>query len=282
MGEANVGISVFDLDMQSGAFTQLQTVTGLRNPTYLALHPNLPILYAGERETTTWGPIEALAGNITTLAIGSDGELSIVNRLPIGAGATYVSIHPTGRYLFAAMPGPHSVAVFPIGEDGRVEPASTLIQHQGRGVNSITLERPFPHSIRPDASGTRVLACDMGLDRLMVYDLDQTTGRLAPTEHPFAQLSSEPVRDICGSIRATAGCTWSMKWMRPCLHSAMTCSPRPCASSARRRPVLRALPVTPPGPRSWCIRRVAFCTAQSAAITALPHSASTQIQAARC
>ena len=143
-----------------------------------------------ERETTTWGPIEALAGNITTLAIGSDGELSIVNRLPIGAGATYLSVHPTGRYLFAAMPGPHAVAVFPIGEDGRVEPASTLIQHQGRGVNSITLERPFPHCIRPDASGTRVLACDMGLDRLMVYDLDQTTGRLAPSEHPFAQLSS--------------------------------------------------------------------------------------------
>ena len=193
MGEANVGISVFDLDMQSGAFTQLQTVTGLRNPTYLALHPNLPILYAGERETTTWGPIEALAGNITTLAIGSDGELSIVSRLPIGAVRPMsVSTPQAGTFLppcLVRTPWPCS----PLARTDASSRASTLIQHQGRGVNSITLERPFPHCIRPDASGTRVLACDMGLDRLMVYDLDQTTGRLAPTEHPFAQLSSGAV-----------------------------------------------------------------------------------------
>jgi 6-phosphogluconolactonase len=30
----------------------------------------------------------------------------------------------------------------------------------------------------------------MGLDRVMVYDLDQTTGRLTPSDHPFAQLAS--------------------------------------------------------------------------------------------
>ena len=88
------------------------------------------------------------------------------------------------------MPAPHCLSVHPLGEDGRVEPVSTLVQLHGRGVNTITLERPFPHSIRPDASGKRVLACDMGLDRVMVYDLDEQTGRLEPSPHPFAQLSS--------------------------------------------------------------------------------------------
>jgi 6-phosphogluconolactonase len=80
--------------------------------------------------------------------------------------------------------------VFPVLEDGRVGPPSDLVQHHGRGVNTITLERAFPHSVRPDASGRRVLSCDMGLDRIMVYDLEQESGRIQPAPHAFVQLSS--------------------------------------------------------------------------------------------
>jgi 6-phosphogluconolactonase len=154
------------------------------------MHPTLPLLYAAERETTTWGPVEALAGQITTMAIAGDGTLSVTDRLAVGGGATYISLHPSARYLFAAMPGPHAVCAYPLTADGRVEPASSFVQFQGRGVNTITLERPFPHSIRPDATGKRVFACDMGLDRLMIFDFDTETGRLEPAAHPYAQLAS--------------------------------------------------------------------------------------------
>jgi 6-phosphogluconolactonase len=189
MGEEKVGITVFDLDPASGELRQVQEVRGLRNPTYLAVHPKHRLLYAAERETTTWGPIEAFAGQITTLSIDADGTLSVKDRLPIGGGATYVSVSPEGSYLLAALPGPRCVMVFPIRVDGRVQPAADMVQLQGRGVNTITLERPFPHSIRPDATGRRALACDMGMDRVMVFDLDQD-GRFAPSPHPFVQLSS--------------------------------------------------------------------------------------------
>ena len=190
MGEEKAGISVFSLDAATGALSLVQTVSGLRNPTFLATHPTLPLLYAGERETTTWGPIETIAGAITTLRIGSDGRLEIVGREPAGGGPTYVSVHPSGRFLFAAMPGPRCVTVFPIASDGRVEPASDVAQHHGRGVNTITSFLPFPHSVRPDATGARIMACDMGLDRVMVYDLEAASGRLRAAPHPYAQLSS--------------------------------------------------------------------------------------------
>jgi 6-phosphogluconolactonase len=70
-----------------------------------------------------------------------------------------------------------------------VQPAADMVQLQGRGVNTITLERPFPHCIRPDVTGKRALVCDMGMDRVMVFDLDQDC-RLAPSGHPFAQLNA--------------------------------------------------------------------------------------------
>jgi 6-phosphogluconolactonase len=88
------------------------------------------------------------------------------------------------------MPASRSVAVFPVLADGRVGPATALVQEQGRGVNVITKERPYPHSVRPDNTGKRVFSCDMGLDRITVYDLDETTGQLSPSPHPYAQLSS--------------------------------------------------------------------------------------------
>jgi 6-phosphogluconolactonase len=190
MGEDSVGISVFELDARSGALAPVQALRGLRNPTFMAIHPTLRLLYAAERETTTWGPVEAMAGKITLFAIGADGRLTSQDSLPTGAGATYISVHPGGRFLFTAMPAPYCLGVYPLGEDGHVQPASGLVQLQGRGVNTITLERPFPHSIRPDATGRRVFACDMGLDRLMVFDLDEHLGRLEPSPHPYAQLSS--------------------------------------------------------------------------------------------
>jgi 6-phosphogluconolactonase len=189
MGEEKVGITVFDLDAESGALRQIQDLRGLRNPTYLAVHPRHRLLYAAERETTTWGPIETFAGQITTLAIGSDGTLSVKDRLVIGGGATYISTTPDGSHLLAALPGPRCLMVFPIEADGRLQPAADMVQLQGRGVNTITLERPFPHCVRPDATGQRALACDMGMDRVMVFDLDRD-GRFAPSPHPFVQLSS--------------------------------------------------------------------------------------------
>jgi 6-phosphogluconolactonase len=190
MGEENEGISVFHLDPSTGALQPRQVVRGLRNPTFLAIHPNLPVLYAGERETTTWGPIEAIAGSMTSLTVGADGTLTVLGRQPSPGGATYVSIHPSGSHLFTAMPATGCVTVFPVEPDGRAGPPSAMVQHHGRGVNTITLERPFPHSVRPDTAGERVLSCDMGLDRIMLYDFDAEQGRLAPSPHPYAQLSS--------------------------------------------------------------------------------------------
>jgi 6-phosphogluconolactonase len=191
MGEEKAGINVYDLDTTTGALRHVQAVSGLRNPTYLACHPTLPLLYAAERETTTWGPIETIAGAIATFEIGGDGQLTLRDRVVAPGGGTYISVHPAGRYLFTAMPGPRSVAVFPVDETGRVGPPTDVQQHHGpAGVNRITSGYAFPHSVRPDITGARVLSCDMGLDRVMVYDLDAESGRLRAAPHPYAQLSS--------------------------------------------------------------------------------------------
>jgi len=190
-GEYARGVSVFAVDPTSGVMDHVQTVEGLQNPTWVAVHPTHPVVYAGERHTNVFGPGEALNGTLTTFTVSPDGRLTLLSRQPSAGGATYVNIHPSGRYVFTAIPRSWCVMAYPVEDDGRIGPASGIVQHQGRGVNPSTWEAPYPHSVFPDAAGTRVLACDMGLDRVMLHDFDVESGRLQPNvAHPFTQLSS--------------------------------------------------------------------------------------------
>ena len=150
------------------------------------MHPELPIVYAGERYTRVFGPGKALNGAITSLRVGGDGRLAVLDRQPSGG-------QPMQRASDRAVcvrrhSAKHCVMAYPVAADGRVESATGIVQHHGRGVNPSTWQAPYPHSVFPDRSGARV-ACDMGLDRIQLYDLDLETGRSQPAApHPYAQL----------------------------------------------------------------------------------------------
>jgi 6-phosphogluconolactonase len=83
-----------------------------------------------------------------------------------------------------------TVGVFPVADDGRIGAPSAQVVHVGRGPVSPNQDAAFPHSCWFDASGQRVLCCDLGQDRVLVYDLDRSTGSLQPAEWPAAQVSS--------------------------------------------------------------------------------------------
>jgi 6-phosphogluconolactonase len=187
---ASTGISVVQVDDRSGALTCIQTVSGLQSPTYLAVHPFLPVLYAGERDWPAMGPQAPGTGSLTTLSSDAeDGRLTLRARLPTAAAA-HLNVHPSGRYVFAAMNRRLQVAVFPVDGDGNITEACATVQHEGRGPKSPNQDRAFPHSCWFDRSGNRVLCCDLGIDRVMRYDLDLGRGTLQPSASPFAQVSS--------------------------------------------------------------------------------------------
>jgi 6-phosphogluconolactonase len=101
-----------------------------------------------------------------------------------------VSVHPSGRFALAAHYGSGQVAALPIGPDGRLGSASDVAQHAGQGPNASRQEGPHAHFVATDPSGRYVLACDLGIDRIMVSTLDLATGKLLPNGLPYAQVSS--------------------------------------------------------------------------------------------
>jgi 6-phosphogluconolactonase len=189
-GNVGIGLTVLGVEPGSGALESIQTLSDLHSPTYLAVHPSLPVLYAGERHWPPMGAQSPGSGSITTLAIDpQSGYVRVQARRPSG-GPTHLSVHPGGRYVVAAMNRVLQVGAFPLEADGSVGEPSAIIQHTGRGPRSPAQDRAFPHSCWFDRSGTRVLCCDLGLDRIMLYDFDPATGSLQAGVRPYAQLSS--------------------------------------------------------------------------------------------
>jgi 6-phosphogluconolactonase len=190
VGDAGPGICVLDVQPESGELHRIQTVSGLQSPTYLAIHPHLPVLYAGERNFPPMGAQSPGTGAVTTLSIDpATGQLTLLTRQESG-GPTHLNVHPGGRYVVAAMNRVRQVGIFPVEGDGRVGAPSSVVEHVGRGPKSPNQDRAFPHSCWFDRAATRVLCCDLALDRVMLYDLDLATGTLRPAPQSYAQVSS--------------------------------------------------------------------------------------------
>ena len=85
--------------------------------------------------------------------------------------------------------GSGSVVAFPILEDGRLAPSSDFVQHVGSSVNQERQQGPRAHSINVDAGNRFALTPDLGMDKVVIYRLDLSAGKLIPNDLPFATVA---------------------------------------------------------------------------------------------
>lgn len=180
------GIYTFRFDPVTGALHATGQVAEVEHPSYLAIHPGGRLLYAvnetGQFAGNPGGGVSAFAIDAAT------GALSLLNQeRSHGAAPCYVCVDPTGRCVLVANYSSGNVAVLPVEEDGRLAPASQVLQHAGQGPNPARQEGPHAHCITFDRAGRFVFAVDLGVDRVFVYQLDAVRGELRAASHPFAE-----------------------------------------------------------------------------------------------
>lgn len=183
----NEGIYVYRLDPSSGAPELISKAGGADNPTFLTFHPQQMCLYAVNEMAESAGKP---GGAVSAFAIEpKTGELAFLNQQStLGNGPCYVSVDQTGRYALVANYGSGSVCILPIQPDGRLGEATDFVQHQGSSVNPERQEGPHAHCFIPDPSNRYAFAVDLGLDKILVYQLDLTHGKLKPNDEPWAQV----------------------------------------------------------------------------------------------
>lgn len=169
------GIYVYTFNRQTKTFSPLQVLTNKNSPSFLEFHPNKKYLYSANEgnATVTAYSIDQTTGKIVELNSASAE----------GSGPCHVSVDPRGRFLYVSNYGSGSLAVYHLQKDGQIGKLADSIQHKGDGQ-----QKPRMHSIIPSADGRFIYASDLGIDKIMVYAVHQTTGKLSPASNPFAQL----------------------------------------------------------------------------------------------
>ncbi|CAG9201717.1 6-phosphogluconolactonase [Paraburkholderia tropica] len=172
------GISVYQVDAQTGALTLVQLVKDLVNPSFLALS------HDGERLYTVHGDLSDISAFKVDKATG---KLTFLNRQSTeGKNPVHLAIDPGGRYVVVSNHIGASLAVLPIAADGSLEPLTQLVHLDGPiGPHRIEQKQAKPHFNPFGPGGRFVIVPDKGLDRTFAFRFDN--GTLTPAAQPFVE-----------------------------------------------------------------------------------------------
>ncbi|MCD1258312.1 lactonase family protein [Paenibacillus athensensis] len=178
--ERPLGIGLCEFDLNEGRLRLTESYPDIENPSFLTLSADRSRLYAVS-ETETYEDQEG--GAVAAFAVEpASGRLTPLGmRATHGGAPCHVSLDGNGRLLMVANYMGGSVTVFPLEADGSLGEQAQLLRHEGAlGPNAERQEAPHAHSALPDPANRFALAADLGLDRLLVAEIDGAARRLKP------------------------------------------------------------------------------------------------------
>jgi 6-phosphogluconolactonase len=178
-GPTSQGIYAFRFDDASGALTPVGLVAETPSPSFLAISPDKRTLFA-VNEVSSYGGEQT--GSVTSFAIDpATGKLKPINtESSHGADPCHLAVDATGHYLAVANYTGGTFAVLPIGANGKIGPATSVLTNTGSGPNHARQDGPHAHEVVFDASNRFLIGADLGLDKLLIYKFDPATGAVTP------------------------------------------------------------------------------------------------------
>ncbi|NND97744.1 MAG: lactonase family protein [Pirellulaceae bacterium] len=180
IGTGGDAIYLSQFDTDEGTLSKATPVASTDRPSFLWIHPATDSLYSVSelRRGKQSGGAAIVAWSIDSVA----GQLRLRNKQDAGGdGPCFVAVSQDGRYAAIANYGGGSVSLFPIADDGSVQPATATVQHSGSSINPRRQGEPHAHSSRFDPSGRRVAVADLGTDKVYLYDIGDA-GSLDPSQ----------------------------------------------------------------------------------------------------
>ncbi|MFK5921907.1 MAG: lactonase family protein [Verrucomicrobiota bacterium] len=181
-------IQAFRFDLEKGALELVHKNPSISNPFFLAASPDGKVLYSidtpnfGDKENDLVAAfvLEKSSGKLTRLNATSSR----------GTAACYLSVDPSGKTVLVANYSSGSVAALPVKADGSLGDAASFDQHSGSSVDPKRQKGPNAHCIEISPDGRFALSADLGIDKVMIYQLDAAKARLTLNEaQPFVKIA---------------------------------------------------------------------------------------------
>jgi 6-phosphogluconolactonase len=182
-GKGSKGIYACRFRPSSGKLTPVKLVAETANPSFLVADPTGHYLFAANE----LGDYQkSKSGSVSSFAINRhSGKLTALNTTSSrGADPCHLSVDKTSKHVLVANYTGGSVAVLPVGSDGRLGEASDFVQHLGSSVDPERQKEPHAHDVVLTPDNRFAVVADLGLDKLLVYRFDPEKGALTPNDPP--------------------------------------------------------------------------------------------------
>lgn len=179
MGD-NHGIKIYDVDVEKGRLTPKDQVE-ITNSSYITISHNGKYLYS----ITDFG--------VEAYEIGADGSLSCINHASInGMRGCYLSTDYEEKFLFVAGYHDGKITVLRVREDGGVGVITEEVYLKGMGSVAERNFRPHVNCVKMTRDNKFLMAADIGMDHVDVYELNHMTGKLKLVDVIRSELESAP------------------------------------------------------------------------------------------
>jgi 6-phosphogluconolactonase len=171
------GIYVYKFNTETGENSFVSSVK-TSNPSYLAVSPDNKYVYAVNEDAP---------GNVTSFVFNKTNNMLLQkNQQPSqGKHPCYITIDKTGKWVIVGNYSSGTAAVYPVNKDGSLGSPTDSVQHEGSSVNSARQESAHVHATVLSKNNKTLYVPDLGLDKVMLYNLDTKKGKLKPFSTPF-------------------------------------------------------------------------------------------------
>lgn len=174
------GIKIFDVDEKNGTFTEKGEVA-ITNSSYITLSHSKKMLYS----ITDYG--------VESYEILSDGMLKMTSAASInGMRGCYLSTDYNEKFLFVAGYHDGKITVLSLDKDGKIEGIVDEVFHKGIGSIADRSFRPHVNCVKMTRDNKYLLAADLGLDHVKVYEVNHSTGKLKMVDIIHSEQYSGP------------------------------------------------------------------------------------------
>lgn len=177
------GIYVYKFNAETGTAKEVSHIK-TPNPSFLAISPDEKFVYT----VSETAPQDGKGGDIAAFSFNKEnGILTFINKQHSGGDhPCHVEVDKTGKWVFASNYTSGSLSVLPVNKDGSIGKAVSF-QHAGSGPNVQRQKSPHVHGAIISPDNKTLFVTDLGIDKVMLYDFDASTGKLSPSKKPFIQ-----------------------------------------------------------------------------------------------
>lgn len=178
--KSSYGIRIYDVDVENGRFTEKDQVE-ITNSSYVTVSHNKKYLYS----ITDFG--------VESYKIMPDGSLELLNHASInGMRGCYLSTDYDDKFLFVAGYHDAKLTALNVNSDGSIGEITDEIFHKGLGSVAERNFRPHINCVKMTRDNRFLCAADLGMDHVLVYELDHNNGKLRQIDIIRSEQESAP------------------------------------------------------------------------------------------